>query len=106
MRKAYNILEGDDVMRKIHVNIFPEPNGGYFAEASALPGCFTQGESLLEVQRNMPEAVALMLGEESNDFVLSFELRKHEPRNPPDELELLPEVYTSLDDLLRDLKAG
>lgn len=33
--------------------------GGYWAEVPELPGCFTQGESLDEVYRNLIEAVAL-----------------------------------------------
>ncbi len=32
--------------------------GGFWAEVPALPGCFTQGESLEEVRENLLEAVA------------------------------------------------
>ena len=32
--------------------------GGFWAEVPALPGCFTQGESLEEVRENLREAVA------------------------------------------------
>ena len=36
----------------------PEPEaGGYSAEVPALPGCFTQGETLDEVRANLREAV-------------------------------------------------
>lgn len=31
--------------------------GGFWAEVPALPGCFTQGESLEEVRRNLQEAI-------------------------------------------------
>lgn len=31
--------------------------GGYWAEAPALPGCFTQGETLEEVLANLREAI-------------------------------------------------
>ena len=37
--------------------IHPEPEvGGYSAEVPALPGCYTQGETLEEVQANLREA--------------------------------------------------
>jgi predicted RNase H-like HicB family nuclease len=37
--------------------IYPEPEaGGYSAEVPALPGCYTQGETLEEVQANLREA--------------------------------------------------
>ena len=31
--------------------------GGFWAEVPALPGCFTQGESLQELEANLHEAV-------------------------------------------------
>ncbi len=31
--------------------------GGFWAEVPALPGCFTQGESLEEVRENLREAI-------------------------------------------------
>jgi predicted RNase H-like HicB family nuclease len=38
--------------------VHPEPQvGGYSAEVPALPGCYTQGETLDEVQANLREAV-------------------------------------------------
>jgi predicted RNase H-like HicB family nuclease len=37
--------------------IHPEPEaGGYSAEVPALPGCYTQGETLDEVRANLREA--------------------------------------------------
>ncbi len=37
--------------------VYPEPEaGGYSAEIPALPGCYTQGETLEEVQTNLREA--------------------------------------------------
>jgi predicted RNase H-like HicB family nuclease len=37
--------------------IYPEPEaGGYSAEVPALPGCYTQGETLDEVRANLREA--------------------------------------------------
>ena len=38
----------------IHV----EPEGGYWAEVPELPGCFTQGDTLDELYRNLTEAIA------------------------------------------------
>jgi predicted RNase H-like HicB family nuclease len=42
--------------------VHPEDVGGYSAEVPALPGCFTEGETLEEVQANLREAVAGWLG--------------------------------------------
>jgi predicted RNase H-like HicB family nuclease len=37
--------------------VYPEPDaGGYSAEVPALPGCYTQGETLEEVHANLREA--------------------------------------------------
>ncbi len=39
--------------------VYLEPEvGGYSAEVPALPGCYSQGETLEEVQTNLREAVA------------------------------------------------
>ncbi|MFY9821870.1 MAG: type II toxin-antitoxin system HicB family antitoxin [Thermoanaerobaculia bacterium] len=38
-----------------------EPEGGYWAEVPELPGCFTQGNTLDEIYRNLPEAIACHL---------------------------------------------
>lgn len=38
--------------------VYPEPEaGGYSAEVPALPGCYTEGETLEEVRANLREAV-------------------------------------------------
>ena len=38
--------------------IYPESQvGGYSAEVPALPGCYTQGETLEEVRANLQEAI-------------------------------------------------
>ena len=43
--------------------IHPEPDaGGFSAEIPALPGCYTQGETLEEVQDNLKEAAEAWLG--------------------------------------------
>ena len=38
--------------------VHPAEEGGFWAEVPVLPGCFTQGESLEEVQENLKEAIA------------------------------------------------
>lgn len=38
-----------------------EPVGGYWADVSALPGCFSQGDTLPDLQQNIREAIALYL---------------------------------------------
>ncbi len=43
--------------------VYPEPEaGGYSAEVPALPGCYTQGETLDEIQINLREAALGWLG--------------------------------------------
>ena len=46
-------------MERIHytVKIHPAAEGGYWAEVPALPGCFTQGESLEEVTAYVRQAI-------------------------------------------------
>ena len=39
------------------VQIHPAAEGGYWAEVPALPGCFTQGETLEEVTAMVREAI-------------------------------------------------
>ena len=43
--------------------VYPEPEaGGYSAEVPALPGCYTQGDTLDEVRANLREAAEGWLG--------------------------------------------
>jgi predicted RNase H-like HicB family nuclease len=44
--------------------------GGYWAEVPALPGCFTQGETLQELEDNIHEAIEgwLLAAEPLDDF--------------------------------------
>lgn len=46
---------------KIRVVIYQAEEGGYWAEVPALPGCFTQGESMEEVLHNLREAITCHL---------------------------------------------
>ena len=43
------------------VKIQPAAEGGYWAEVPALPGCFTQGETLEEVTAYIREAIECYL---------------------------------------------
>jgi predicted RNase H-like HicB family nuclease len=48
--------------------VYPESEaGGYSAEVPALPGCYTQGETLEEVQANLREAAEGWLGSAYGD---------------------------------------
>ena len=54
--------------------VFPEPDaGGYSAEVPALPGCYTQGETLEEVQANLREAAEGWLGAAHDESVARSE---------------------------------
>ena len=57
---------------KFTVVLAPEPNGGYSVICPALPGCVSQGESLLDALDNVREAIQLCL-----------EVRKDEALPPP-----------------------
>jgi predicted RNase H-like HicB family nuclease len=41
--------------------IHEEPKGGYWAEVPALPGCYSQGDSIAELMDNVREAIAGVL---------------------------------------------
>jgi predicted RNase H-like HicB family nuclease len=40
------------------VVIHEDPEGGFWAEVPALPGCYSQGETVDEIKRNIREAIA------------------------------------------------
>jgi predicted RNase H-like HicB family nuclease len=46
---------------KIKVVIHEAEEGGYWAEVPALPGCFSQGETMDEMLANIREAIACHL---------------------------------------------
>jgi len=48
-------------MTKYAVVIHPEPAGGYWGEVPALPGCYSQGETVDELLANLREAIAGVL---------------------------------------------
>ena len=45
-------------MDKYAVVIHEEPEGGFWAEVPALPGCYSQGETVDELMENIREAIA------------------------------------------------
>jgi predicted RNase H-like HicB family nuclease len=46
---------------KLKIVIHEAKEGGYWAEVPALPGCFSQGETLKEVREHIKEAIACHL---------------------------------------------
>ena len=56
--------------------------GGYWAEVPALPGCVTQGDTMVELRKNLQEAIELYLEattpeiteENKTDQILEFAL--------------------------------
>lgn len=43
---------------KYAVIVHEEPEGGYWAEVPALPGCYSQGDTLSELMDNVREAIS------------------------------------------------
>ena len=48
-------------MCRFYSIIHEEPEGGYSAEVPALPGCYTDGDTIEEVKANLREAIQLYL---------------------------------------------
>jgi predicted RNase H-like HicB family nuclease len=46
---------------KFAVVIHPEAEGGYWGEVPALPGCYSQGETVDELLANLKEAIGVTL---------------------------------------------
>ena len=60
--------------------VHPEPeSGGFSAEVPALPGCYTQGETLEEVQANLIEAAEGWLGSVHDEAVGGWGLVRETP---------------------------
>ena len=60
------------------VVIHEEPEGGFWAEAPALPGCYSQGDSIAELMDNVREAIAGVL-----------EVLKEQGRQPESNIQIL-----------------
>lgn len=56
---------------KIKVIIHEAPEGGYWAEVPALPGCATQGETFEELLTNLYEAIEGCLSVDIERFDLT-----------------------------------
>jgi len=62
---------------KFKVVIHPEPKGGFWGEVPALPGCYSQGETEVELMKNLREAALGYL-----------EVLRTEGREPQPEVEV------------------
>ena len=59
--------------------------GGYWVEVPALPGCYSQGESLEETLENVREAISLYL-----------EVIRDEGRDAPDDADVVFQVSVAV----------
>jgi predicted RNase H-like HicB family nuclease len=48
-------------MERYAAVIHEDPEGGFWAEVPALPGCYSQGETLDELRENLKEAITGVL---------------------------------------------
>lgn len=62
---------------KIRVRIHEAPEGGYWAEVPAIPGCATQGETFEELLSNLYEAV---------EACLAVDIENGTPSSPTDRI--------------------
>lgn len=46
-----------DHLSDLNIQVFQEEDGSYYAEVKNLPGCFSAGETLPELEKNLQEAV-------------------------------------------------
>ena len=65
-------------MTKYAVVIHEEAEGGFWAEVPALPGCYSQGDSIPELMDNVREAIAGVL-----------EVMKEQGRQPESNIQIL-----------------
>ncbi len=49
-----------------------EQEGGFWGECSELPGCYSQGESIAELMKNIREAVELYLEDAEKVFLIGW----------------------------------
>ena len=45
----------------VRVIVHEEADGGYWAEVPSLPGCYTQGDTMAELQENLRDVIQLFL---------------------------------------------
>jgi len=60
------------------VVIHEDPDGGFWGEVPALPGCYSQGETIEELKHNIREAIAGVL-----------EVLKEQGREPDSGIQIL-----------------
>lgn len=65
-------------MRNYAVVIHEDPEGGFWGEVPALPGCYSQGETVDELKQNIREAIAGVL-----------EVLRAEGREPDSKIQIL-----------------
>ena len=58
--------------------VHEDPEGGYWAEVPALPGCYSQGETMDELMANVREAIAGVL-----------EVMKEQGKGPEQNIQIL-----------------
>ena len=63
---------------KFAVVVHPEPEGGYWGEVPALPGCYSQAETIEELLTNLREAIGVTL-----------EVMREDGRSPEQDLQVL-----------------
>ena len=51
----------NQAVRNYAVIIHEDPQGGFWGEVPALPGCYSQGETVDELKQNIREAIAGVL---------------------------------------------
>jgi predicted RNase H-like HicB family nuclease len=65
-------------MEKYAVVIHEDAEGGFWAEVPALPGCYSQGETINELMENVREAITGVL-----------EVMKEQGRQPEPNIQIL-----------------
>ena len=65
-------------MQNFVIVIHEDPNGGFWGEVPALPGCYSQGETVDELKHNIREAIGGVL-----------EVLRQEGREPDSKVQIL-----------------
>jgi len=70
--------ENEYEVTRYSVVIHKEPEGGYWAEVPALPGCYSQGETVESLMENVREAISGVL-----------DVMRDEGREPDSDIQIL-----------------
>lgn len=65
-------------MQNYAIVIHEDPDGGFWGEVPALPGCYSQGETVDELKHNIRQAIGGVL-----------EVLKQEGREPESKIQIL-----------------